>query len=157
MAFKERFISRRNRSVGTMISRIKKRDGRIVPFDETKIEEAIFKSISAVGGDDRSLAERLSEKVVEKLHEQSEIPTVEGVQDLVETALIEEVEAKIAKAYILYRNERAKLREVKKRIPDHVKELARESKQFFRSPLSEFVYYRSFSRWSEELLRFARK
>ena len=135
------------------MEQIKKRDGRIVAFDDNKITEAIFKAIVATGGDDRRLAEKLSKQVVkllEKSIENDQIPTVEDVQDLVETALIEEGEAKIAKAYILYRNERAKLRELKKSIPEHVRQIAAESKKYFRNPLSEFVYYRSYSRWIED-------
>ncbi len=55
-----------------------------------------------------------------------------------------------AKAYILYREERAKLRESKTSIPDYVHDLARESKKYFRNPLGEFIYYRSYSRWLEQ-------
>ncbi len=133
------------------MSKIKKRDGRIVDFDQAKITGAIFKTIVAMGGTDKKLAERLTEKVVKAIEKEikEEVPTVEGVQDIVEKILIEEGEAKIAKAYILYRNERTKLREIKKTIPQHVKYLASQSKKYFRNPLSEFVYYRSYSRWIE--------
>ncbi len=127
-----------------------KRDGRKVEFDQSKITGAIFKAIVAVGGNDMDLAEKLSEKVVKTVkNEMDDTPTVESVQDIVERILIEEGEAKIAKAYILYRNERTRLREIKKAIPNHVRNLAKESKKYFRNPLSEFVYYRSYSRWIE--------
>jgi ribonucleoside-diphosphate reductase alpha chain len=100
----------------TKISKIKKRDGRIVDFDQNKIVEAIFKAAQSVGGEDRSIAERLSDQVVELLEKQSkpeEIPTVEQVQDIVEKVLIDNGHAKTAKAYILYRQKRAEVRKIK--------------------------------------------
>lgn len=91
---------------------IQKRDGRVVPFDKEKISSAIFKAAQKVGGEDRELAERLSEKVVSYLLDRfgEHIPTVEEVQDGVEKILIENGHAKVAKEYILYRDMRARLR-----------------------------------------------
>ncbi len=95
------------------ITKIKKRDGRIVDFDKSKITNAIFKAARAVGGNDMNTASLLTEKVVKLLEEkfQDKIPSVEDVQDLVEKVLIEEGHAKTAKAYILYRDQHAKMRE----------------------------------------------
>ncbi len=95
------------------ISKIKKRDGRIVDFDKSKITNAIFKAARAVGGNDMQTASLLTEKVVQLLEEkfQDKIPSVEDVQDTVEKVLIEEGHAKTAKAYILYRDQHAKMRE----------------------------------------------
>ncbi len=96
------------------MEKIKKRDGRIVPFDKSKITNAIFKAAKSVGGSDRELAEKLADKVVdilEKKYDGHAIPTVEDVQDVVEKVLIEEGHAKTAKAYILYRDQHAKMRE----------------------------------------------
>ena len=97
------------------VSKIKKRDGRIVDFDKSKITNAVFKAAVAVGGEDRETAERLADKVVALVNEKfaGGIPTVEDVQDNVEKVLIEEGHAKTAKAYILYRQKRAILRELK--------------------------------------------
>ena len=98
----------------TKISKIKKRDGRIADFDQSKITEAIFKAAKAVGGKDRKLTRQLSDKVVadmEKLGK--EMPSVEEIQDIVEKVLIEEGHAATAKAYILYRQQRAELRKEK--------------------------------------------
>jgi len=98
------------------IKKIRKRDSRIVDFDSNKITEAIWKAAIAVGSKDRSLAEKLTEQVVEKLEKQlkpDEVPTVEQVQDLVEKTLIENDQASIAKAYILYRQKRAEIRRMK--------------------------------------------
>lgn len=77
-------------------------------------------------------------------------PHVEEIQDIVEETLILMDFPKTAKAYILYRYERAGIREKSKAVPPHVEELARESKKYFRNPLAEFVYYRTYSRWIEE-------
>jgi len=95
-------------------SKIIKRDGRVVEFDRQKITEAIWKAIKSVGGQDRALAERLSNQVVERLGKQlkpGEIPHVEQVQDLVEKILVENNLYNVAKAYILYRALHAQIRE----------------------------------------------
>ncbi|MFH0818296.1 MAG: ribonucleoside triphosphate reductase [Candidatus Micrarchaeota archaeon] len=100
----------------TKIKKIRKRDGRVVDFDQGKVKSAIFKSAKAVGGTDNLLAEQLSDKVVmalERKYTSWEIPDVESIQDTVEKVLIEEGHAKTAKAYILYRDQRAKIRESK--------------------------------------------
>jgi ribonucleoside-diphosphate reductase alpha chain len=98
------------------ISKVKKRDGRIVDFDETKISNAIWKAVKAVGGKDKTPIPRLTAKVVETLKQQlneGEIPDVEMIQDCVEKVLIEEGHARVAKAYILYRQKRAEIRKEK--------------------------------------------
>jgi uridine kinase len=90
-----------------------KRTGEIVPFDRTKVVNAIYKAAAAVGGHDRALSERLADQVVTMLARSGGTPSVEEIQDLAEKVLIENGHAKTAKAYILYRNERARLREQK--------------------------------------------
>ncbi len=98
------------------IKRIRKRDGRLVDFDQSKIAEAIWKAAKEVGEKDRQLANRLAAEVVRRLGKQlkpREIPTVEQVQDLVEVTLIDKGHARIAKAYILYRQKRAEIRKAK--------------------------------------------
>jgi len=100
----------------TVIKKIRKRDGRIVDFNSNKIAEAIWKASKAVGGRDRTLAVKLTGHVVGKLEKQlkpNEIPTVEQVQDLVEKTLIENGQASMAKAYILYRQKRTEIRKMK--------------------------------------------
>jgi ribonucleoside-diphosphate reductase alpha chain len=98
------------------ISEIKKRDGNIVKFEKSKIASAIFKAAKSVGGEDQEEAERLVEKAVQELSQVEGIPTVEQVQDSVEKALIEAGHAKTAKAYIVYRQKRAELREEKMKV-----------------------------------------
>lgn len=94
-----------------MITKIKKRDGQIVPFDQNKIAVAIFKAAKAVGGSNFDRAKYLSNQVV-KIYEENYqgIPTVEIIQDIVEKTLIENGHAKTAKAYILYRQQRTEAR-----------------------------------------------
>ncbi|MCK4244453.1 MAG: hypothetical protein KAX20_02370 [Candidatus Omnitrophica bacterium] len=100
------------------LKNVKKRDGRIVPFDKNKITEAIFKAAKAVGGEDRYLAEDLADSVTFYLQKQfvNKIPAVEEIQDIVEKVLIKTGHAKTAKAYILYREKRARIRKIKKGI-----------------------------------------
>jgi ribonucleoside-triphosphate reductase len=95
------------------IKSVKKRDGRVVSFTEQKIAEAIFKAAQAVGGEDHRLAEELAGVVslfLEK-HYLDAVPGIEDIQDMVEKVLIETGHAKTAKAYILYREKRARARE----------------------------------------------
>ena len=91
--------------------RIIKRTGEVVPFDQTKITNAIYKAAAAVGGHDRELSQRLSAEVVSLIERNGDTPSVEEIQDLVEKVLIEHGHARTAKAYILYRQERARLRQ----------------------------------------------
>jgi len=99
------------------ITKIYKRDGNIVPFDQKKITQAIFKAAAEVGGHDMKLARHLSDKVVDILenHFPKTIPAVEEIQGVVERVLIEEGHSKTAKAYILYRQKRKELREKRKK------------------------------------------
>ena len=103
-----------------MLTRIIKRDGREVPFNIEKIANAIFKAAQAVGGSDydqaMALACEVSEQVDKKCREEGVTPTVEQIQDMVETTLINHGHARTAKTYILYRAERTKVREMNTRL-----------------------------------------
>jgi len=94
------------------ISNIKKRDGRIVPFEKDKLANAIFKAARAVGGKDYRTAEELAEKVMDiaQYVDDDEVATVEGIQDLVEKVLVKNGHYKTAKAYILYRKQHETIR-----------------------------------------------
>jgi len=99
-----------------MVKKIRKRDGSVVFFQVSKIEEAIWKAVKAVGGKNKDRAKEIADLVVEKLskiHGEHGIPEVEEVQDLIEKILIEEGHAKVAKAFILYRQSHDELRNVK--------------------------------------------
>jgi len=99
------------------ISEIKKRDGNVVKFEESKIANAIFEAARSVGGKDMEEAKSVANNVVKELEKQVQgIPTVEQLQDLIERVLIEIGHAKTAKAYIVYRQKRAELREQKMKV-----------------------------------------
>lgn len=96
------------------ISKIQKRNGEIVDFDQEKITSAIFKAITSTGQGDGEISKKTSNKVVEILNrrfKENEIPNVEQVQDIVEEILIFEGLAETAKAYIIYREKRREIRE----------------------------------------------
>jgi ribonucleoside-diphosphate reductase alpha chain len=112
-----------NDSKDNLIVNIKKRDGRVVNFTHSKISNAIYKALVATGKADYPLAERLANRVIEKMVQNGygstgkvAIASVEDVQDMVESILIEEGLSETAKAYILYRHERRKVRDEKMRI-----------------------------------------
>ncbi len=125
---------------------IRKRDGRVVTFNREKITDAIFKAAKAVGGSDRSIAENLTEQVTRNLQEKVHngvTPTVEEVQDQVEVVLIENGHARTAKAYILYRDRRTRIREGKSELMDVVKEIlvetSRENANVNNSPSAKML------------------
>ncbi len=96
-----------------MLEFIRKRDGRLVPFEEDKIARAIIKAVEAVGGTDFTKAADITRQVsgiLSVLYKGGQAPTVENVQDLVEKILIENGHAQTAKAFILYRKQHETLR-----------------------------------------------
>jgi len=108
---------------------IRKRDGRLVPFDDIKITDAIFQAAKAEGGNDRSLAEELTKEVLAKLEEKynNDVFSVEDVQDMVESVLIKDGHARTAKAYILYRAQRNRVRMAKSDLMDAVEQILIET------------------------------
>ena len=99
-----------------MIERVVKRSGEVATFDQEKVTVAIYKAAASVGGHDRALSEDLSDQVMQALdatYSEDDLPTVEDVQDVVERILIKTGHARTAKAYILYRHERSKMRSQK--------------------------------------------
>ena len=96
------------------IQKVQKRDGTIVPFDQERITSAIFKALTATGEGEKKKAKKLSDRVVKILNrrfKEGEIPHVEQIQDIVEEVLMLEGLLKSAKAYILYREQRRRIRE----------------------------------------------
>jgi len=94
---------------------VRKRDGKLEPFDQERITNAIWKAAKAVGGKDRELTKKLSDQVMAELKKrfgEDGVPTVEEIQDIVEKALIENGHSRTAKAYILYRKQHQDLREI---------------------------------------------
>lgn len=100
----------------SIIEKIKKRSGEIVPFDQKKITMAIYKAMMATKQGSRKKAKELSDKVVEILEKKfgaKKIPEVEQIQDIVEQVLIKDGQTIVAKAYILYRQRHKEMREIK--------------------------------------------
>ncbi|HEC25143.1 MAG TPA: ribonucleoside triphosphate reductase, partial [bacterium] len=96
-----------------MFKQIKKRDGRIVPFNISKITDAIIAAGAATGEFEREEAKRIALRVVSlALSTINSVPTVEGIQDIVEEALIGSPYRKTAKSYIIYRDQHKKMREI---------------------------------------------
>lgn len=134
---------------------IKKRNGTLVTFDRNKILVAISKAMKSVGEFEENAAELVVRSVEKRLEAKRNangdfVPTVEGVQDEVETGLMLLGYLKTAKAYILYRAERSEKRAITAPISEKVRNLVVESKKYFvNNPLGEFVYLRTYARWIE--------
>jgi len=143
-----------------MFEAIRKRDGRIVEFSTGKISNAIFRAAQAVGGADRVKAEMLAEKVVDYLGNEfrDNVPHVEEIQDVVEKILIESGHARTAKAYILYRDKRNRMRDAKNELMDIVeeilKETSRENANIGHSPSSKMFQIASATSKKYYLSRF---
>ena len=122
-----------NSQIENTIIDIRKRSGAVTTFNKDKISNAIFRALAATSKADRGLADQLAENVVNKLVEQgftsTRTPTVEDIQDIVESTLIDSGNSDIAKAYIVYRHERRKLRDEKMNVLN-LKTLDPVSKKF---------------------------
>ena len=109
-----------NSQIESSFAEIRKRNGKTSKFDQNKITNAIYKALMATNKEDRVLAETLANGVLEKLVNQgfstTNAPSVEDIQDMVESTLIEQGHSEIAKAYILYRHERRKIRDEKMKV-----------------------------------------
>lgn len=106
-----------NKDKNNSIDKITKRDGRVVDYDRGKIKNAIHKAFQATGEGDRDKARELTNQVHRILSEKASehaswIPTVEGVQDIVEQVLMKNNFLEAAKAYILYRKQHQDIRQV---------------------------------------------
>jgi ribonucleoside-diphosphate reductase alpha chain len=131
---------------------IVKRDGRVVPFDPERIENAISKCFASLGAKPGVSAAELTHQVVNIVSVRFARPTVEQVQDTVETVLQAAGEYEAAKHYILYRAEHAKMRE-KRPIPEDVRLAFAESDAYFPTQLQKFQFYDKYSRFNYDLSR----
>lgn len=128
-----------------MFSTIQKRDGRLVDFNEKKVTDAIFKAAKAVGGEDRQTAMELTLEVLKLLKSEynGNVFGVEDVQDAVEKVLIESGHARTAKAYILYRDSRNRVRDGKSDLMEAVKQIlvetSRENANVSNSPSAKML------------------
>ena len=134
---------------------IRKRDGRLMPFDVNKISNAIKKAMTETKqGVNSELSEAIAHRVEEAVKKENQPVHVETVQDLVEFYLMDSERKDVAKNYIIYRNERNKSRALRQEseyqmITDgfvsRYKHKANPMAQ-----LGSFVYYRTYSRWLPE-------
>lgn len=132
-----------------------KRDGRLVKFNSAKITNAINKAMAETKiGIDKSLSAKITSEIEEKIKSESEPIHVEEIQDIVEMMLMSSDRKDVAKRYIIYRNERAKVRTMQKNSDEKLLTDEFISKYKHQlSPLNQlgnFVYYRTYSRWLPE-------
>jgi len=128
--------------------KIVKRDGRVAPFDTSRIQKAIEKCFNAIEKKDYD-AKVLTDQVINIVAAKYEEPSVEQIQDIVEMVLQAAGEYEAAKRYILYRAEHAKLRESRP-VPEEVKQAFDDSDQYFPTQLQKFQFYDKYSRFSYE-------
>lgn len=138
-----------------LIKKVQKRSGEVVDFDIERISSAIYKAMLATGEGSFEEAGMVANKVLADLVRISKkhptfLPTVEGIQNSVEKELMLSEYVATAKSYILYREQRNKMRVSGLQVPEKVRKLAAESKKYFKNSLAEFVFYRTYARWIEE-------
>jgi len=136
----------------SMPTTIVKRDGRIVPFDIERIENAMARCFPSAHRTPVTPIHDLSRQVVNIIAARSEQPTVEAVQDTVEMVLQAAGEYEAAKRYILYRAEHAKQRK-ERPVPEPVREAFAGSDRYFPTQLQKFQFYDKYSRFNYELGR----
>ena len=128
-----------------MFTTIQKRDGREAAFDTNKITEAILRAATTIGGSNQATALELTAQVLKYLDHKypDQLCSVENVQDAVEKILIENGHAKTAKAYILYRADRTRMREGKTKlmniVGDILVEADRENANISNSPSAKML------------------
>ena len=140
------------------IGQVRKRDGTLVPYDFHKIEVAIVKAMyTALEAKDPDNDSTFIARNVESQFRRmatalgtDPVPAVEAIQDAIERELMLQGYIATAKHFILYREERARARQTEALVPERVRNLVTKSKAYFRNPLAEFVYYRTYSRWIED-------
>jgi len=135
-----------------MPANVVKRDGRVVAFDITRIENALQKCFASVGHKPVTPISDLAKQVVNIVAARFDQPSVEQVQDIVEMVLQSAGEYEAAKHYILYRVERAKKR-AERPIPDSVRMSFGESDKYFPTQLQKFQFYDKYSRFNYEMGR----
>jgi ribonucleoside-diphosphate reductase alpha chain len=134
---------------------IVKRDGRKVPFEIKRIENAIFRCFRSLDRPEQKAekkAHELANQALNIVSAKYDVPTVENIQDIVEMVLQASEEFDAAKRYILYRAEHAKMRQ-ERPVPDEVKEAFQASDIYFPTQLQKFQFYDKYSRFNWELGR----
>ncbi|NHZ72287.1 MAG: hypothetical protein GWP17_04275 [Aquificales bacterium] len=129
-----------------------KRDGRIVSFDPDRIENALERCFTTLDIQPKTSIKAINQQVINVVAAKFDLPTVEGVQDIVEMVLQASGEYEAAKHYILYRAEHAKMR-TKRPVPESVRDAFAESDKYFPTQLQKFQFYDKYSRFNYELGR----
>ena len=131
---------------------IVKRDGRIVPFDVDLIEKALRRCYSSLENEPKTPVTEITKQVVNVVAAKYDLPTVEGVQDIVEMVLQAAGEYAAAKHYILYRAEHAKMR-THRPVAAEVQAAFAASDKYFPTQLQKFQFYDKYSRFNYDLGR----
>jgi ribonucleoside-diphosphate reductase alpha chain len=144
-------IARAGMKIPTIIV---KRDGRIVPFDISRIERALTRCFIGTGKHPQTPVQELARRVINIMSAKAngKPPTVEGVQDIVEMVLQAAGEFDAAKNYILYRAEHARKRG-ERPIPESIRKSFAESEKYFPTPLQKFQFFDKYSRFNYDLGR----
>ncbi|MCZ7671604.1 MAG: ATP cone domain-containing protein [Chloroflexi bacterium] len=121
-------------------------------FEPIRIENALDRCFTTLNLTPKTSVAAITQQVVNVVAAKYDLPTVEGVQDIVEMVLQASGEYEAAKHYILYRAEHAKMR-VKRPVPESVREAFAESDQYFPTQLQKFQFYDKYSRFNYELGR----
>ena len=136
----------------------KKRDGRKVPFEFSKIVRAVSKAMLETKEGSETEATIVAHRVAGELMITAKkyktfVPGVEAVQDEVERQLMLAEYTATAKAYIIYREEHARMREQEEMISDEAKKVIADSSKYFTSSYQEFIFYQFYARWRDDLGR----
>ena len=131
-------------------STVVKRDGRIVPFNIERIENALRRCFETIGKSPAIPVEVIAKQAVNVVASKYDHPTVEAIQDIVEMTLQAAGEFSAAKHYILYRAEHAKLRQSRP-VPLDIRNAFAESDAYFPTQLQKFQFYDKYSRFNYEL------
>jgi intein/homing endonuclease len=131
----------------TMPVTIVKRDGRVMPFETERIENALARCFASFGRTPTIAIGDLAKQVGNIVAAKYDEPNVENVQDIVEMVLQAAGEFEAAKRYILYRAEHAKLR-AERPIPEGVRAAFEESDRYFPTDLQKFQFYDKYSRFN---------
>ena len=131
---------------------IVKRDGRIVPFDVDLIEKALRRCYGSLENEPKTPVTEITKQVVNVVAAKYDLPTVEGVQDIVEMVLQAAGEYEAAKHYILYRAEHAKMR-THRPVATEVQAAFAASDKYFPTQLQKFQFYDKYSRFNYDLGR----
>jgi ribonucleoside-diphosphate reductase alpha chain len=136
----------------SMPKQIVKRDGRIVPFEIERIEDALRRCFASINREPATPVAEIAHRVGNVVAAKYDLPSVEGIQDIVELVLQAAGEYEAAKHYILYRAEHAKMRTVRP-VPPEVRDAFAESDVYFPTQLQKFQFYDKYSRFNYDLGR----